>query len=158
MKKYNIHDLQTITDELKLKNKKIVMVNGCFDIFHIGHLQLIKFAKSLGDVLLVAINSDNSISRIKQSNRPVFDQKDRTEIIESIVYVDYVIVFDEDTPSKIIQAIKPNVIVKEAEYRSKPIPEIYEIHKNSVELVYFERKRNVSSTNLIEYVKCTDKM
>lgn len=103
------------------KDEKIVLVNGVFDILHAGHISLLRYAKSIGSILVVAVNSDSSTRRLKGPGKPY--NVNREMIVDSIVYVDYTIVFNEDTPSDIIEILEPDVIVKGEEYRGKSIPE-----------------------------------
>lgn len=95
---------------------KVVFTNGCFDILHVGHMQLLKYCKSIGHLVVVGLNSDNSISRLKGPHRPINNQEDRKVMLESIKYVDKVFIFDELTPLNLIKQIKPNVIVKGGDY------------------------------------------
>jgi D-glycero-beta-D-manno-heptose 1-phosphate adenylyltransferase len=97
-------------------DKKVVFTNGCFDILHIGHVRLLNIAKSYGDILVVGVNSDNSVKRFKGEDRPVNGQDDRCELLNNLKSVDYVIVFDEDDPCRIISELKPNVHVKGGDY------------------------------------------
>ena len=99
-----------------LNNKKIVFTNGCFDILHPGHIHILDQAKSYGDILIVGLNSDNSIKRLKGPSRPKVSQEDRLKILSSIKFVDYVVIFEEETPLKLIEKIKPNVLVKGGDY------------------------------------------
>jgi D-beta-D-heptose 7-phosphate kinase/D-beta-D-heptose 1-phosphate adenosyltransferase len=102
---------------MKKQNKIIVFTNGVFDIIHPGHIKLLKMSKSFGDILIVALNSDNSVKKIKGSSRPIMPLEDRIEIISSIMYVDLVVSFEEDTPYEIIKFLKPDVLVKGGDYR-----------------------------------------
>jgi len=95
---------------------KVIFTNGCFDIVHRGHLELLQYCHSLGDRVIVGINSDESIKRLKGEDRPVNNQKDRKFLLESLIFVDSVIVFDEDTPYNLIKDIKPDIIVKGSDY------------------------------------------
>ena len=95
----------------------IVFTNGCFDILHLGHLDYLFKAAKLGDKLIVGLNSDASISRIKDDNRPILDEKSRASIIASLLCVDAVILFEEETPQKLIEFIQPNILVKGADYQ-----------------------------------------
>ena len=102
---------------LELFNKeKIVFTNGCFDILHPGHIHILDQAKSYGDMLIVGLNSDNSIKRLKGPSRPKVSQNDRLKILSSIKFVDYVVLFEEETPLKLIKKIKPNFLVKGGDY------------------------------------------
>lgn len=104
--------LQLITDSLKNKGKKIVFTNGCFDLIHVGHIKFLQKAKELGDVLIVAVNSDRSVRKIKGNPRPILNEIDRIHLICAIEAVDYVILFDEDEPVSLIKNIQPNILVK----------------------------------------------
>lgn len=105
-----------IRKKLKEENKKIVFTNGCFDILHAGHVDYLNKAKRLGDILLVALNSDYSVKRIKGEKRPIVPQEERAFIISNLKCVDYVTFFDEDTPSEIIERIIPDILVKGADW------------------------------------------
>ena len=117
-----IFDLQSITDVIKSWGKEsVVFTNGCFDILHLGHIDYLFKAAKLGDKLIIGLNSDASISRIKGEDRPIQDEKSRASIIASLQCVDAVILFDEDTPQKLIEFIQPNILVKGADYNIKDI-------------------------------------
>lgn len=94
------------------KNKKVVFTNGCFDLLHVGHVRYLQEAKALGDLLIVGLNSDSSVSKLKGPDRPVQNQEDRKEILSALKCVDYVVIFDEETPLKLIETVKPDVLVK----------------------------------------------
>jgi D-beta-D-heptose 7-phosphate kinase/D-beta-D-heptose 1-phosphate adenosyltransferase len=102
--------------ELKKEGKKIVFTNGCFDLIHAGHTRLLDTARSMGDVLVAALNTDDSIRRLKGDKRPLLDQKQRGLIVSSFSSVDFVTFFDEDTPEEILRQIQPDVLVKGGEY------------------------------------------
>jgi D-beta-D-heptose 7-phosphate kinase/D-beta-D-heptose 1-phosphate adenosyltransferase len=104
------------TRRLQASGKKIVFTNGCFDILHPGHIDLLGRARSLGDALVVAINSDASVRRLKGASRPVFSEKERAELLASLEAVDFVCVFAEDTPLETILTIRPDVLVKGADW------------------------------------------
>ncbi len=99
----------------------IVFTNGCFDIFHYGHLHLLREAKTFADFLVVGINSDDSVRRLKGEGRPIFSLKYRTQILSSLIYVDGVVAFDEDHPFELITKIKPRVLVKGSDWAEKDI-------------------------------------
>jgi len=110
---------QSVADEVrKLQNagKKVVFTNGCFDILHAGHIDLLRRARALGDALVVAINSDSSVGRMKGSSRPVVPEQERAELLEGMEMVDFVCTFDEDTPLEAILCVRPDVIVKSADW------------------------------------------
>lgn len=103
---------------LQSLGKRIVFTNGCFDIIHPGHIDLLGRARGLGDVLVVAINSDSSVRRLKGPDRPVFPEDERAEILRALSMVDYVCTFDEDTPLETIRIVRPDVLVKGADWAS----------------------------------------
>lgn len=101
------------------KNKKIIFTNGCFDILHLGHLEYLKEAKKLGDILFIGLNSDKSIKLIKGKNRPINNQEFRWELLNSLKFVDFVEFFDEETPYQLIKAVKPQILVKGGDYQAE---------------------------------------
>ncbi len=111
-------DLKKILTNSK---KKIVFTNGCFDILHVGHAKYLKSAKSLGDILVVGLNSDASLRRLKGKKRPINCQLDRASLLSALGFVDYVVIFDEDTPYELIKFLKPNILVKGADYEGKEV-------------------------------------
>jgi D-beta-D-heptose 7-phosphate kinase/D-beta-D-heptose 1-phosphate adenosyltransferase len=131
----------------------IVFTNGCFDLLHIGHIELLKYAKSLGDKLIVGLNSDNSIKSIKGPTRPINNEKTRKILLESIKYVDEVIIFEEDTPLQLIKQIQPNIIVKGGDYKKEDVVG-YELQKQGLlEIKLFNYIPNNSTTSIIERIK-----
>ena len=110
-----------IIDDIKSKNKKIVMTNGCFDILHPGHIHLLRNAKKLGDILIVAINNDESVKALKGSSRPINKLVTRMENLRKLEFVDFVISFSDETPKKIIESISPDVLVKGSDYKINEI-------------------------------------
>ncbi len=103
-------------EKWRKEGKKIVFTNGCFDIIHAGHVDYLEKAKSLGDILIVGLNSDNSIKRIKGEKRPIVPLKYRKKVLETLKPVDLVVVFEEDTPENLIKQVKPHVLVKGGDY------------------------------------------
>lgn len=127
---------------------KLVFTNGCFDILHAGHMQTIKFAKSLGDKLVVAVNTDNSISRLK-TGRPFVSLEDRMKLLSSLEYVDYVVSFDESTPLEILKKIMPDVLVKGGDYKKEEVVGFDFIK----EVVISPILEGLSTTSLVEKIK-----
>ena len=117
----NWDEISSIVNELKNKDKKIIFTNGCFDILHIGHIKYLEKAKSFGDILILGLNSDESIRRLKGENRPINTQDDRAYILASLEVVDYLVIFEEDTPFELIKLIKPDVLVKGGDYEGKEV-------------------------------------
>ncbi len=128
--------------------KKIVFTNGCFDLLHVGHVKLFKRAKSLGDCLVVAVNSDDSLKRLKGSSRPLVPQKERAEVLAALEPVDYVVIFSEDTPLETIQALKPDILIKGADYELSQIVGRGFVKK----IVRFPLIKGISTTNLIQKI------
>ena len=114
-------EISSIVSELKNKNKKIVFTNGCFDILHIGHIKYLEKAKNFGDILILGLNSNNSTQKLKGKTRPINTQDDRAYILASLEAVDYVVIFNEDTPLNLIKLIKPDVLVKGGDYEGKEV-------------------------------------
>ena len=112
--------LKSIISELKNRGKKIVFTNGCFDILHIGHIRYFKEAKNFGDVFVIGLNSDSSVSKIKPG-RPVIPEQQRAEVLSALYMVDYIILFNEDTPYGLIKEIKPDVLIKGADWKEEDI-------------------------------------
>jgi len=113
--------IKNIVNSLKNKNKKIVFTNGCFDILHLGHIKYLEASKNMGDVLIVGVNSDNSVKRLKGEDRPINTHLDRAYLLAALECVDYVVIFDEDTPYELIKIVKPDILVKGGDYRYKNV-------------------------------------
>jgi D-beta-D-heptose 7-phosphate kinase/D-beta-D-heptose 1-phosphate adenosyltransferase len=107
--------------QLKKQHRKIVFTNGCFDLLHLGHVELFQKAKTYGDILVVAINSDASLKRLKGPGRPLVSQENRSKVLAALEAVDFVTVFDEDTPYEVIAALLPDVLVKGGDYKLNEI-------------------------------------
>jgi D-beta-D-heptose 7-phosphate kinase / D-beta-D-heptose 1-phosphate adenosyltransferase len=114
-------EISALSKELKSRDKKIIFTNGCFDILHAGHVRYLETAKSYGDVLILGLNSDRSVKALKGENRPINLELDRAYILAALEAVDYVVVFDDDTPYNLIKAIKPHTLVKGGDYEGKAV-------------------------------------
>lgn len=117
----SITELEKIVTELKNRKKRTVFTNGCFDLLHVGHIKLIAFAKERGDTLIVGLNSDRSARLLKGPGRPILGQDDRAEILTALRFVDYVVIFDEPDPLKLIQRLRPDVLVKGGDWRLEEV-------------------------------------
>ena len=106
---------------IKTKGKKVVFTNGCFDIIHRGHVSYLNEAKSLGDILVLGLNSDKSVKRLKGESRPVNTEEDRKFVLENLKSIDFVVIFEEDTPYNLIQLLKPDVLVKGGDWKASDI-------------------------------------
>ena len=135
-----------------LNEKKIVFTNGCFDILHVGHVRYLKQASELGDILVVGLNNDDSVKRLKGVDRPVNSEKDRAELLTALGFVDYVVVFDEDTPYNLIKAIQPDVLVKGGDYKPEDVvgKDIVESRGGIVQILPFVEGK--STTGIINKI------
>lgn len=119
--------VEQLEPELRLYRQdgaKVVLATGCFDIIHLGHIRLLWCARKLGGILVVGINSDASVRRIKnKAGRPIFKQEDRAEVLDALYMINYVTVFEEDTPAELIQTLKPDIFVKGDDYLAQDVPE-----------------------------------
>lgn len=133
--------------------KTVVFTNGCFDILHRGHTAYLERAKALGDVLIVAVNSDESVRRLKGPDRPVNPIGDRMHVLASLRYVDHVVAFEEDTPEAIIRAVRPHVFVKGGDYEGKPVPEAAVVEELGGIVKLLPYIENTSTTLVIERIR-----
>ena len=133
-----------LSEELNSKGKKIVFTNGCFDIIHSGHIRYLETAKSFGDILIVGLNSDQSVKKLKGEGRPINNENDRALILAALEVVDYVVIFHEETPYKLIQAITPTILVKGGDYEGEKI--IGQDLVNETKLVEFIEGKSTSLT------------
>ena len=133
-----------------LPGKKIVLTNGVFDILHQGHVHLLCEAAALGDILIVAVNSDTSVKRLKGNSRPVNDEHSRALLLASMVMVDAVIIFEEDTPLELIKMILPNVLVKGGDYTAEEIAGAEEIINNGGEVKIIPFLEGFSTTSILK--------
>jgi D-beta-D-heptose 7-phosphate kinase/D-beta-D-heptose 1-phosphate adenosyltransferase len=132
--------------------KRIVFTNGCFDLIHLGHVTYFRFAKEQGDLLVVGVNTDESIRRLKGEKRPIISLEDRLGVLEELESIDYLVTFDEDTPLPLIEAIRPDVLVKGADYQKEDVVgwELVEAHGGRVALAPLVDGR--STSNVIERI------
>ncbi len=140
-------DIKKMAARLRAERRKIVFTNGCFDILHAGHVRYLKQARKLGDVLIIGLNSDLSVSRIKPG-RPINSEKNRAEVLAGLTVVDYVVVFCEKTPYNLIKAVKPDILVKGGDWREEDIIGS-DIAKETRSLPFV---KGVSTTRIIEKI------
>ncbi len=143
-------ELQSLLD--LHENKKVVFTNGCFDILHVGHVVYLNEAKSLGDILVVGLNSDSSVRRLKGDDRPVNCQRDRATVLSALESVDYVVIFDEDTPYELIDALKPDVLVKGGDWETDQIVGADIVMKNGGIVKSLRFIQGKSTTDIIERI------
>ena len=149
----NHNILSKILLKLKKNGKKVVFTNGCFDIIHRGHVEYLKKAKSLGDILVVGLNSDFSVRKIKGEKRPINNQLDRAVILSSFFFVDYVTIFEEETPLNLIKKILPDILVKGGDWSIENIVGKDVVEKNGGKVVTIEYLKGYSTSNIIEKIK-----
>lgn len=146
-------EILLIRNQVKAEGKKVVFTNGCFDLIHSGHVDYLVKAKRMGDILVLALNSDSSIKRIKGDKRPILNQDERAFIVSNLKPVDYVTFFDEDTPAEIINDLIPDVLVKGADWAIDKIVgrEIVEANGGEVRTIKFVNDQ--STSNIIKIIK-----
>ncbi len=118
---YSTQALKTKLNFWRFKDKKIVFTNGCFDLLHLGHIDYLSKASDFGDVLIIGLNTDKSVSKLKGSGRPITNEKSRSAILASLFFVDAIVLFDEETPLKLIEMIQPDVLIKGSDYKTEEI-------------------------------------
>lgn len=145
-------DLQRILENLKANGKRIVFTNGCFDLFHIGHLRYLEKAKALGDLLVVGINNDSSVQRLKGPERPILPLAERMEILSGLECVDYVIAFDESTPLELISFLRPTLLVKGGDWTKETTVGREVVEGLGGEVVILPFLEGNSTTNIIQTI------
>jgi rfaE bifunctional protein nucleotidyltransferase chain/domain len=145
--------LVEIVKQLKSEGKKVISTSGCFDILHAGHVQYLREAKAKGDILVILLNSDKSVRTLKGPSRPIVCEEDRAYVLESLEMVDYICIFDEQTPCDLISRIQPDAVIKGGDYREKHIPEMDVVDTYGGTVEYVSLVEGHSTTNIIEKIK-----
>lgn len=145
-------ELKRILQDLKAKGRRIVFTNGCFDLLHAGHIQYLEKARTLGDVLIVGLNTDRSVQMIKGPLRPILSEEERAEILSGLWCVDYVVLFDESTPFELITYLRPDVLVKGGDYTKEIVVGREVVEDSGGEVVILPYIEGSSSSNIIETV------
>jgi rfaE bifunctional protein nucleotidyltransferase chain/domain len=148
----SLEEIKLIRSALKADNKKVVFTNGCFDIMHTGHIDYLNKAKALGDILIVGLNTDDSVKRIKGDKRPIINEDERAEIISNIKPVDYVVFFDEDTPAELINELVPDILIKGADWKTDEIVGGETVLANGGEVKTIEFVNDQSTTKIIDLI------
>ena len=146
-------EAKEIIDKLKKQNKKTVFTNGCFDILHVGHVRYLRESSKYGDILIVGLNSDISVKKIKGDSRPIKNENDRAEILAELECVDFVVIFNEESPSKLIDELKPDIYTKGADYSLETLPERDVVLKNNIEVKFIKFVEGKSTTNIIKTIQ-----
>ena len=148
----NHNKLKEVIEKHKREGKKIIFGNGCFDILHVGHIRYIKSAKALGDILVIAINSDKSLEKIKK-RKPIISEDERLEILSAIKYIDYLTLFDEERVDKLILLLKPHIHAKGTDYTMENVPERNTVLSYGGKIAIVGDLKTHSSSDLIKKIK-----
>ncbi len=149
------HDMSEISQKLAywhFKNKKIVFTNGCFDIVHKGHIDYLAKSADQGDILIIGLNTDASVKVLKGENRPIIDQNSRGLLLASLLFVDAVVLFKEQTPEKIIEFIKPDILIKGSDYHPEDIVGYEFVKKNNGNVVTIDFLEGYSTSKIIQKI------
>lgn len=145
-------DLRRIVDDLKAKRKRIVFTNGCFDLLHVGHIRYLEEAKTLGDILVVGVNSDQSVRGIKGPYRPILPGEERAEILSGLGCVDYITIFDETDPLELISFLQPHILVKGGDWTQDTTVGREVVERSGGEVIILPFVQGASTSNLIETI------
>ena len=149
----SLNDIKKLREKIRIENRKVVFTNGCFDIIHKGHVTYLNEAKSLGDHLIVGINSDDSVKRLKGKDRPVNNESDRAFVLDNLKSVDDVLIFNEDTPYHIIKEIIPDLLVKGGDWKEEDIVGSDIVKKNGGKVISLQFVNDYSTTNILEKIE-----
>ncbi len=152
LKIFNRNELATVLQQLKSEGNVVVTTNGCFDVLHLGHLRYLQAARQLGDLLVVAINSDASVRELKGENRPLIPEDERAEMLAGLECVDYVVIFPELTPIELLSELKPDIHVKGGDYKLEQLVEREVVEANGGKVIVGLNVPGKSTTNLIEVI------
>ncbi len=148
----NRENIRSFVEKLQANGKTVVVTNGCFDILHVGHVRYLQKTKSFADYSIVLLNSDKSVKAIKGDSRPINNELNRAEILCALSCVDFVVLFDENSPADLIDEIKPNVYTKGADYTMETLPEAEIMQKNNIRVEFISFVEGQSTTNLINKI------
>ncbi|MCM8768977.1 MAG: D-glycero-beta-D-manno-heptose 1-phosphate adenylyltransferase [Candidatus Omnitrophica bacterium] len=149
MKIVTLKQLRRLLSNWRRKKLRVVFTNGCFDLLHLGHVRSLQLARKEGDILIVGLNSDSSVRKLKGPGRPLVPGKERAEILSALEAVDYIVFFSQTTPLNLIKAIKPDVLVKGAEYRGKEVAGADLIRKRGGKVVFLPMVKGRSTSRLV---------
>ena len=147
------NSVKNFCENLRQQGKKIVFTNGCFDILHVGHVRYLTAAKNFGDVLIVGLNTDQSVKKLKGDSRPVNNEKDRAEVLLGLKAVDYVVFFGEQTAENLISEVKPDVYAKGGDYTLETLPEAKIVQSYGGKVEFIQLVAGKSTTNIINKIK-----
>ncbi len=150
---FDRQELRRVRERLRAEGRRLVFTNGCFDILHVGHVRYLQAARALGDALLVAINSDRSVRALKGEGRPIVGAEERAEMLAALGAVDFVTVFDEDSPRALISELLPDVLVKGGDYRLDEIHGREEVEAAGGRVLSLRFIEGASTTGIIERIR-----
>lgn len=150
---FSLENLNPQVDKWKKSGEKIVFTNGCFDLIHRGHIEVLSKTADLGERLIIGLNSDSSINKIKGESRPIIDENSRAILLASLVFVDAVVLFSEETPLNLISNLKPNILVKGGDYEISTIVGHEIVRENGGDVVLIPFLDGFSSTNIIHKIQ-----
>ncbi|MBR3604634.1 MAG: D-glycero-beta-D-manno-heptose 1-phosphate adenylyltransferase [Candidatus Gastranaerophilales bacterium] len=146
-------EILNIIENLKKEGKTTVFTNGCFDILHIGHVRYLKESAKCADILIIGLNSDSSVKRLKGETRPINNESDRAELLSELGFVDYVVIFEQDSPVELLDEIKPDIYTKGADYTVETLPEAATVLKNGGRIEFIDLVAGKSTTNVIKKIE-----
>lgn len=149
----SLDELKTLTAAARTNGKIVVFANGCFDLIHRGHIYLLREAKALGDLLVVAVNSDRSVKTIKGPSRPIVSETDRLELIAAMEMVNYVLLFDEPDPYSIISILRPNILVKGGDWSAEAVVGADLVRRTGGKIVVVPYLKGFSTTEIIAKIR-----
>lgn len=147
------NELLALGEKLRRQGKTVVATNGCFDILHVGHSRILQESRALGDLLVVGINSDESVSKLKGPSRPINNEKDRAELLCALACVDYVSIFAEETAGEFLDQLKPNLYVKGADYKPEELPETPVVERNGGRVIILELVPGRSTSSVVAKIR-----
>jgi len=145
-------EVRNIIQDLKAKGKRIVFTNGCFDLLHLGHIRYLEKAKTLGDILVVGVNSDHSVQNLKGPKRPILPEEERAEILSGFGCVDYITIFDEEDPLELISTLQPDILVKGGDWTKETTVGREVVERSGGEVVILPFVEGASTSNLIDTI------
>ena len=148
----NSQTLANTISDLKAKGKKVVFTNGCFDIIHVGHIDYLSKARRMGDILVIGMNSDASVRRLKGKGRPINREKDRAKVLSALCFVDYVTIFNEDTPELLVRKLKPDIMVKGGDWRGRQVAGADFVRSCGGKLVIVPLVEGYSTTSVVKKI------
>ena len=147
-----LSDASALADRLRAAGRRVVLANGCFDLLHVGHVRYLEAARRLGDVLFVGINADAAVARLKGPGRPLMPVTERVELVAALRFVDHVVVFEEDTAERLVEAIRPHVHAKGTDYTAERVPEAAAVRAAGGEVAIVGDPKNHATRDVIARV------